>query len=202
MVTPLPKATVGKFNRKFTYSISKISEIFDGWFFRRLLYITGRVYSWLWPVLVQDRCWYSCLPPTSCDTVYSTSICICRFDGVPAVLRFTVFHVLRHVNWNGGSMHMNWDIYLLINASAPLATQVSECFKLFWGNSCVPSAIHSWPCLSFVLSASSCCSLIDVWARCALNRVLCIRQSRLMQVYIHLLGHLKLIGGSFKRFLS
>lgn len=145
MVTSWQKDHRGKFTYKFISSTSKIFEISHDWLLPRFLYNTRCVYRIYMPFSIQCRGWHSCCHPNHLWMLYCTCLYLCSSVRVSVMLQLTKSFAFRHACGTGGWAGMPWDIYLFIEALAPLASYVGDCLPPLLMNLCIFAGFHSWP---------------------------------------------------------
>lgn len=174
----------------------------DGQVFQRLLFITNRVCSRLWPVSIQHRWWFRFWPCPCCvSDMTCLALCLTHFAKVSSAPAHHSF-ALRHVPWTTTVGCVPWDIHLFIEALDLFVSHVGDCLNLPLVNSCIPATFHSWPHWSSIVFSSCYGLLIDVFAHCAISGPLCTCHSTLMPLTIQHFGNLKLIGLNFTPFWS
>lgn len=127
--------------------------------------------------------------------------CLCSIvRGLRSAVFYYMLCALMCVLYGGGE-HMHWDIHLAIGAR-DLDTNSDVGLKYPLVNSCIPAAFQSWWHWSLFLFTSCSCLLVGVCACHALHGALVLRQTTLKLLFARLLGHLKLIVCSFRKFQS
>lgn len=169
-----------------------------GWYSDNCYTPTRRVYSRIGPVSLQHWWCYSCLsstPDASLIPFVALAFPLCLRQEVQ---RLTKRFPILHVRWTGDCASIHWDIHRFIGGFDLPSMKVRDCLKLVVVISCIFAEFHLWPRWSLVLFPSCCCHVVDICTRCTANRVLQIRLSGLMAVFIPVHGASQIGWGIFK----